>query len=396
MEILTLNDLNRLNIKIRSKFAIDIGSRIKDKNRDMIITKQVYKKYLNNKITKSYLYHCNICGFNEGIISESELIRGCRCSCCLGRTVVKGINDITTTAPWMIKYFCGGIKEAEKYTCKSGMRIKPICPYCNHIYDKNIRIIDIYKNRGFGCNCSSDHISYPEKVILSMLKSCNIKFIYQLTNNNMQWAKKYKYDFFLQDYSTIIEVNGGQHYSNSMFTITLEEQKNNDKIKKEIAIKNKIKHYICLDCSKSNIEYIRESVINSGLLDIIETNKDNINWVACDKYAQSNLVYDVCKYYMKHKNMPAYQIADVFGIHHSTACRYLNKGKEFGWCDYISGNKKPIEVSKSGSVVWVFESAKDAEEKYPNIFKKASLSHACNGVNTIKKYIYKGYNVRYI
>jgi hypothetical protein len=76
---------------------------------------------------------------------------------------VKGINDIKTTAPWMVKYFYNE-KEAEAYTKSSRNKIKIKCPDCGRTKDNKVSISSIYYKKSISCICS-DKTSYPEKFI---------------------------------------------------------------------------------------------------------------------------------------------------------------------------------------------------------------------------------------
>lgn len=52
-----------------------------------------------------------------------------------------------------------------------------------------------------------------------------------------------RFDFYLEDYNTVIEVNGAQHYyENENFAMSLQEQKERDKIKREFCENNGIKY----------------------------------------------------------------------------------------------------------------------------------------------------------
>ena len=64
-------------------------------------------------------------------IEENSLKNGNGCSCCYGRTVVKGINDISTTNPEMVKYFVN-IEDAYTHTYCSNEKVLMRCPNCNN------------------------------------------------------------------------------------------------------------------------------------------------------------------------------------------------------------------------------------------------------------------------
>ena len=144
-------------------YLYDIGDIITDNGRNMTIT----DRYKNEKNIRHYKYVCNICGWENGDISEYELKKGVNCSCCSNRTVVRGINDITTTASWMIPYFQGGADEASQYTRCSNKTIVPVCPECKTIYNRGIKINTLYAERGFSCPSCKDGYSYSEKFVIS-------------------------------------------------------------------------------------------------------------------------------------------------------------------------------------------------------------------------------------
>lgn len=105
--------------KFSSEYRYNVGDNFKNKNRDITIVKRETRKQIMPKRTdtvRGYKYHCNICGWNEGWMPETMITRGVGCSCCAGITVVEGINDISTTAPWMVNFFPKGYEQAKLYT----------------------------------------------------------------------------------------------------------------------------------------------------------------------------------------------------------------------------------------------------------------------------------------
>ena len=77
-----------------------------------------------------------------------------------------------------------------------------------------------------------------------------------------------------------METHGKQHYEDGFKGCggrTLEEEQQNDKNKYELAIKNGIKqqNYIVIDCSKSDLEFIKNNIINSRLNELFNLNKNN-------------------------------------------------------------------------------------------------------------------------
>ena len=375
--------------KLRSNFKYNIGENIISDSKNITILNRFAHRNENGRLQKTYQYKCNICGWNNGNIIESDLKKQKYCACCHGRIVVEGINDIPTTASWMVDYFQGGYDEAKKYTKCSGKSIIPKCPYCGKIHDKQVRIITLFR-QGFGCECSSDRISYPEKFIMYFLKSNNIDFIYQLTKANVIWANKYKYDFYLTKYNMIIEVNGGQHYTNSNFKTTVEKQRKIDLIKREIALNNSIEKYIELDCSHSNVEFIKNSILKSNLFDILQIDINKVDWNQCDRFAQSNLVKEVCNYY-KDVDKNTSNISNNFNLHLSTICRYLKKGERFGWCDYNSNVRKVEVFDKNGISMGIYNSAEYIVNNTDYGYNSHCIRNVCRG----KYKTHNGYIFRY-
>lgn len=320
--------------KKSSKFKVEIGQEFVYGNQNMTIIDREYKprKYNKDKSeSKFYKYKCNVCGWDKGWIGESLLLRHrSGCSCCRGLTIVEGINDIPTTAPWMVKYFQGGYDEAKQYTRRSDKKIIPICPDCGTIKDKEIYIGNIYETKSIGCECS-DSISYPTKFVYSMLKQLNINF---KREKIFDWATNKRYDFYIESLDTIIEVHGRQHYDRTFAAFgakTLQEEQANDLEKEVLALKNGVSNYIVIDARHSDSSFMINSILNNELTNSI-FDLSNVNWEECEKFARKNIALEVCKYKKENPNMNPMQISKVFNISHVTVRRYLDSGYNFGWC----------------------------------------------------------------
>lgn len=273
---------------------------------------------------KWYQYKCNVCGYNCTMdnfwINEVDLKDGKSCGCCAGTKVIKGVNDISTTAPDLMIYLVD--KEFgythTKTTNKSTLMRCPICGY-----EKNMQFHKLYY-QNFACPHCSDGFSYPERFMMAVLKMSNINYKYQLTKKDFDWCGKYRYDFYLPDYNWIIETHGRQHYEDGWYKASYQQKI--DKIKKDLALSNGIDNYIELNCSESTKEYIKNSIDNSDLINII--NKE-INYDAVNVLAEKSLFREVCLYYNTYK--PTYnQIYSKFDIEPKYIYRYIRKGKELG------------------------------------------------------------------
>ena len=318
-----------------NKFRFSINTIIKSNKREMLILGQ-FKRYGN----KYYNYKCLKCGYDKGEISEYNIIAGYGCSVCSrnSHTVVKGINDIATTNPWMIKYFKNK-EDAYTHSYSSRDRVEMKCPECGT--EKSLVIYSLYFD-GFSCVCS-DGISYPEKFMFSMLKQLGLVFEYQKT---FDWSKKIKninpklmgdkrYDFYinLDNKKCIIETHGLQHYEeNNLYLYrTLQEEQDNDKLKEQLARKNGVINYVQVDCRYSDLEFIKSNILDSELNELFDLS--NIDWLACHEFACKSLIKTASDLWANGIRNTL-EISKIIKIARTTACRYLKQGAELGWCDY--------------------------------------------------------------
>lgn len=227
---------------------------------------------------------CNL-GHEFDCIIRDRVNKGINCQYCSGRKVLKGYNDISTTHPQYYDIMLNK-EEAYKNTYGSHQRVDWKCPDCNHII-KN-KVIKTVIRSGLSCPVCSDGKSYPEKVMHNLLLSLNINFKPQKKFN---WSDGKIYDFYLPEYNLIIETHGKQHYIDNCFGSldgdSLEQTQTNDKYKYNIAMNNGVDKYIIIDYRKSELEWIKNNILNSELSEIFDLN--NIDWTDIDiKASKSN------------------------------------------------------------------------------------------------------------
>jgi hypothetical protein len=293
-------------------------------------------------------------------------------------------NLVANTHPDLIKYFVNK-EDAYKYSSGSRKKVLMKCPDCG--YEREFSIVRLANNQDFSCLQCGDGISYPEKFIIHLLKQLNIEFIYQLSSKNFIWCNKSKYDFYIPLYNTIIETHGIQHYKQLKGNWgTLTEIENNDINKEENALLNGINNYIILDCSKSELNWIKNNILASTLPELLSFKEEDIDWLKCHEYALSNIVKKACDLWnggMKNTK----QIANELKISR-VVVSYLNQGAKLGWCDYngkktYTENLQLIHNSKRKRVIClnnkkIFNSTREAE-KYSNI-SKGNISRCCRGI----------------
>lgn len=399
--------LGKIVGKVTSDFKIKIGTTFKDDKRDIIITNMEYRKDKNNNNRKWYKYKCNKCGWTEGWIEEKSLNKN-GCSCCYGRTVVQGINDIPTTNPEMVKFFQGGYDEAKLYTYGSDKKIYPVCPECGRIKNKLTPICKIYQWNGIGCKCS-DGKSYAEKFAFNILEQLKIDFE---TEYSPKWITPKRYDFYIPSLNIIIETDGGFHSNdNTKNGQTKEESKVIDNYKDAIAKQHNIQ-VIRIDCNygrmENRFEYIKQNIVNDDRLNkLFDLSK--IDWNQCEEFALSNRVKEACELWNSNDYNNIKDISNIMKLSYSTIIKYLNQGYQIKWCTYIGkeerqkilsenhinrtkNSKKIFCITTKQLFISVNELIKQSEELFGIKFYQSDISEVCNSK---RKHI-SGYQFKYI
>lgn len=322
--------------KITADFKYEIGDVI---NGLLLLESCRSKKY------KHYLYRCLKDGY-EGSIREDHLMNGHGCPVCTNKVVLAGYNDIATTNPHMANLFYN-IEDASKYTEHANGYADFRCPRCGN---KIHSLISWVSYDGLSCKKCGDGVSYPNKFVYNFIEQLSTlhqargrrfeftpekKFQWSMNveHENQRLAGKKIYDMFIDTYNIIIENHGDYHYARGFNGIksaySLEEVQANDIIKQSLAISNGIQesHYIILNCYKSDMEYIKNSIMSSGLPMLLDFTEDDIDWNKCNEFATSSRVYEACCYW--NDGIKDYRmIASLMKMHHGTIARYIRKGRE--------------------------------------------------------------------
>ena len=405
------------------EFKIEIGQRLKDEKRDLVILDREYREYthkpdvngnVHKQKVKYYRYKCNKCSY-EGWSTESLLLnRKDSCACCRGLVPVLGINTIWDTNKDWVEIFGISEEDAKTHTKGSGEIIEVTCPDCGNI--KKIKIDTIRSNKSIGCFCGISY-SYPEKIMINLLNQLMVEFKTQVQKNTLKWCDKYRYDFYLPNYGIIIETHGDQHYNKHDFRRvsgkTFKEEQKNDKTKKRLAIENGIKeeNYIVIDCRCSDVEYIKNNILNSELANIFDLSK--IDWVKCEEFALKNIIKEVCNYWNnKNESETTTNLAEKFNLRSSTVIRYLKKGVELGWTDYnpknevyrvakMNGersrkrNSIPILAFKDDIFLGEFSSSSELARNSKEILGVKLCASCIRDVAKGKREKHKGYSFKY-
>ena len=95
---------------------------------------------------------------------------------------------------------------------------------------------------------------------------------------------------------------------------------------------------IRIDCQKSEMEYIKNNILQSELSDLFDLS--NIDWRRCQLQSVNSLVKEVCDLYNKgNKNI---DISNELKLDRHTVTKYLKLGNELGWCKYTPKQYKKV------------------------------------------------------
>ena len=291
---------------------------------------EVVGHYVNMHV--KILHKCKTCKY-EWLVKPNDVInRHNGCPMCDGRKV--GNAPEYRNSIWASQYknyFSQFMTEEQmkKYTPKSCQKIYVSCPDCNR---RKISTPNTLLRNGIGCICG-DGVSYPNKFVYSILKQLDVDIILEYSP---EWANRKKYDVYIPEFNCIVENHGEQHYDESrmMFNNTYNYIKQIDDYKEIMAKENGIENYVVIDCRRSNAEWIKKSILNSDLVNILNFSEYDIDWVECDKFATSNLVKVVSDLW--NDGLCANQIIETTKLSRNTIFNYLIKGSKLSMCDYTA------------------------------------------------------------
>lgn len=355
-----------------------------------------------SKIDGKFRYLCKC--LNDGYEFESfeyNLVKGCGCAVCVGQKVMKGINDIATTDPWMIPLLTNK-DNAYIYSHYSENEVDFICHNCGNMITK--KIVNVFVKKGVSCPNCSDGISFPNKVMCNLLYQFKVNFTPEYSP---EWVGRKSYDFYIPSMNIIIEMDGGLHNKdNKMNGQTAEESKAIDNYKDEQARLHDIE-VIRIDCDYPNIEqrfeFIKNNILdNEKLNDLFNINK--IDW---------NIIFNnSCKSIIKktwelfNKGHDTIRISKELKISDSTVRVYLKKGNILNECNYdskkslIEGRKLGVEKMNKSTSKKVIDI--NTMETYSSINKISKLknisedviSNYCRGKNNTIIINHKKINIK--
>ena len=294
----------------------------------------------------------NSCGFTFERRALNALNGKIICPCESAKDFVAEINSIAIKDPEFAKLFLNK-DDTYKYSCGSTQKADFICPECGKII-KNKQILSVYK-QGLFCPVCGKKASLGERIMYQLLYMFNEKldcsFDYDKTYN---WSCSKRYDFLfkLNGITYIVETHGNQHFSSTQQfkNSTLSSQKSNDLYKYNLAIDNNIvkpDNYIIIDCRKSDVNYIKNNILNSKLNELF--NLVDFDWELCFMESATPTLKRVCDAWNKGFNTYE-ELTNESHMHYQTIQKYLSQGRKLGMCDYIRVKRKKVSSDSNSSI----------------------------------------------
>ena len=342
---------------------------------------QVIGEYVNNH-TKIKILHKK-CG-NTYYVTPLAFLSSNRCPfCCKFPQKVGFSNCMWSTNSELAKLLLNP-EDGYKHTQCSNKKADWKCPYCGYII-KNKNINDINR-RGLSCPQCNDGISYPNRLMASVLSYLNIEFE---AEKRFKWCRFYfnnklkqgVYDFYFlyENKEYIIEMDGNWHFNdNKMNGQTKEESRFIDLQKDRLAREHNIIP-IRITSDKSEMEYIKSEILTSELKNILDLSK--IDWQECHKQSLTSLKIQACELWKKHHSTKI--ISTIMKRHQSTIIAWLKSCATADLCDYnpvIEIQNRVLKIIRKVVCVEtneIFDSITVASRTY-NV-DRSCISDCCRG-----------------
>jgi hypothetical protein len=302
--------------KIKKPFKYRIG--------DIVNGNKVIDRYVQG--AKKYKYECQTCK-HIGEKTEYYLThKGCPICSHSSRWVDKNINGLSITHPDIYNLIIDD--DADLYSFGSSHKVHWRCPYCHNI---NYTAINHLTSKSpTGCAYCSDGYSYPEKVLYNVLSYTSKTYE---KHKAFIWSDKRIYDAF--DNGIFIEIHGEQHYKKafSCNKRTLEEERENDRYKMELAEKycNNFIDYITIKAFPADFESIKLNILNSRMS--IYYNLSLVDWEKIKRTSATSLIYEVGSCYQNGRSKD--WISNKYMISIDTVYSYLHRATELGICNFV-------------------------------------------------------------
>jgi predicted RNA-binding Zn-ribbon protein involved in translation (DUF1610 family) len=189
----------------KRKSVEELNDYLKDINSTFFIIKEIEDTHRPRK----FICFCSSC--KQEIIKSSNKLHQ-KCPVCSNKKIVKGINDVSTTDPWIVDYLKDK-NDGYKYGRKSHKSVMFKCPICGYERENIIEVVT--RHNHYSCPQCRDKMSRPNKFIRCLLPKLglqNLQFEY-----SDDWTNNKVYDAYFEynNKKYVVEIDGDQHRQNS-------------------------------------------------------------------------------------------------------------------------------------------------------------------------------------
>lgn len=237
--------------------------------------------------------------------------------------------------------------EEEKYIKTVGMdkKIKFVCSCCGEVFEGVIRTICTRFKNGVEpvCKLCNDGISTPTKYCMAFLNQLNISYKME---KKFEWSNGKRYDFVFthEEKLYIVEIHGGQHYMESFSKLggrRLDEEVENDKVKRKLALDNGVDEYIEVNCKITNQDYLKDQFLKSFSIHGFQCTE--IDYEECWRASLSSIKKKCYEMWDSKQNITTTDIASELGVNYATVGRWLKERKE-GIGRFYDGQNERIKA----------------------------------------------------
>lgn len=320
-------------------------------------------------------YQCPACGF-VGTMRKHHFDAGTGCRVCNGKEVLPGYNDVATVRPDLVEFFKNR-DDASHITVRSGQKVTTRCPVCG--LERQSRMSDLSK-RGYRCPTCYGGFSTPNRYMSALLASIGVDFVPEKT---FLWSGRFRYDFYLPSIEAIVEMHGNQHYNDRVGWSKLSTVQHLDNQKQRLALEHGVLHYFTIQADKSDVNYLKQKVVASGVLELLEVLPEKVDWLTVNNLAMAGAPQRCLKLWQD-GTRDIKEIASAVRISSDSVSAYLKEYASSGLCDYSTYSQKQIGLEiahqrhKSPVVCQttgeVFDSIR-AASKYYGISERALQNH---------------------
>lgn len=331
------------------------------------------------------------CKCNKGHIFYKDLAhikRDQECPYCTARSKILqiGINTFGDKRPELLKYLKNP-EEGFKNIANSKNKVITKCNLCG--YEKETSYSYLYNN-GYICQACGKSISIPNRFIRNIiLYKKDILNEYEFEYSPKWENTKYRYDVYFeyQNKKYIIEMQGLQHKTNTWQGKNIKNQQENDKNKKELALRNGVDYYIEVESYNTSIIYLNNKIKEINEINFLWLNEEELRVI--QKNMNDSILEKVIEKYNQKLNVK--QIAKDLEINICTVDRKLNKAIELGLTqrrkeDY--GNIKVKVTTYINNDIYFFDSINEAIDFVQSEGFNASKSTLFRKIKKYKEYEY--------